>query len=98
MSENSTQLDPKVEAVRRLYDAFGRGDIDGVLAELSGDVDWAAEAASTSVPWYGAFRGREEVPRFFKEIGSSVDITEFSVVGFTSNDTDVVTTVHWASR
>ena len=72
--------DPKIEAVQRLYAAYGRGDVDAVLAELADDVDWAAEAASTSVPWYGSYRGKGEVPRFFKEIGSNVDVTEFTLV------------------
>jgi ketosteroid isomerase-like protein len=88
--------DPKVEAVQRLYEAFGRGDVDAVLAELADDVDWAAEAASTSVPWYGEHRGKGEVPRFFKEIGSNVEITEFTPLSFTSNETDVVATIRWA--
>ena len=48
------------------------------------------------MPWYGRFLGKSEVPRFFKEIGTNVDVTEFTLIGFTSNDTDVVTTVHWA--
>ena len=85
-----------LEAVTRLYDAYGRGDVDAVLAELADGVDWAAEAASTSVPWYGPFRGKSEVPRFFKEIGTNIEVTEFSVLGMTSNDTDVVATVHWS--
>jgi ketosteroid isomerase-like protein len=88
--------DPKIEAVQRLYEAYGRGDVDAVLAELADDVDWAAEAASTSVPWYGAYRGRSEVPRFFKEIGSNVDVTEFSVLSVTASDTDVMVAIRWA--
>jgi ketosteroid isomerase-like protein len=96
MSENiHTTADPKIEAVQRLYAAFGRGDVDAVLAELADDVDWAAEASGTSVPWWGHFRGKGEVPRFFKEIGSNVEVTEFDLVSFTSNDTDVVATIHW---
>ena len=87
--------DPKIVAVQRLYAAYARGDMDGVLADLADDVDWAAEAASTSVPWYGTYRGKADVPRFFKEIGSNVDIREFTLVGFTSNETDVVATIHW---
>ena len=90
--------DPKIEAVQRLYESYGRGDVDAVLAELADDVDWAAEAASTSVPWYGAYRGRSEVPRFFKEIGSNVEVTEFTLVALTSNETDVVATIHWSYR
>jgi uncharacterized protein len=93
---NNTTSNSNIEAVQRLYAGYGRGDIDAVLAELADDVDWAAEAASTSVPWYGSYRGKGEVPRFFKEIGSNVEITEFTLLSFTSNESDVVATVRWA--
>ena len=97
MSEHthSDTSDPKIAAVQRLYAAYGRGDVDAVLAELSDDVDWAAEASGTAVPWWGNFHGKREVPRFFKEIGTNIDVTEFSIIALTSNDTDVVATVHW---
>jgi ketosteroid isomerase-like protein len=88
--------DPNAGAVARLYAAYGRGDVDAVLAELADDVDWAAEAASTSVPWYGPYRGKSEVPRFFAAIASNVEVTEFDLVSMTSNETDVVATVRWA--
>jgi hypothetical protein len=88
--------DPKIEAVQRLYEAYGRGDLDTVVVELADDVDWAAEASGNSVPWWGPFHGKAEVPRFFKEIGSNVKVTEFTPVSFMSNDTDVIVTVHWA--
>lgn len=87
--------DPKIEAVQRLYAAYGRGDVDAVLAELADDVDWAAEAAGTGVPWWGAFRGKADVPRFFAAIGGNVSVSEFDVVSLTANATDVVATVHW---
>lgn len=90
-----TTSDPKIDAVGRLYAAYGRGDVDAVLAELADDVDWAAEAAGTGVPWWGAVRGKAEVPRFFAAIASNVEVTEFDVVSLTANDTDVVATVHW---
>jgi ketosteroid isomerase-like protein len=97
MNENpDTPSDPKVEAVRRLYAAVGRGDLDAILAELADDVDWAPEAASTSVPWYGSYRGRSEVPRFFEKLGSSIEITEFTPLTYTSNDTDVMVPVRFA--
>ena len=97
MNQNKQIIsDPKIEAVQRLYAAFGRGDIDAVLAEVSDDVDWAAEATGTSVPWWGPHRGKSEVPRFFNEIGSNVEVTEFTPLAFTSNETDVISTIHWA--
>jgi ketosteroid isomerase-like protein len=97
MTETTNPVsDPKIAAVQRLYAAYQRGDIDAVLAELADDVDWAAEAAGSAAPWYGKYHGKGEVPRFFKEIVSNLDITEFAPVSFTSNETDVVATVHWA--
>jgi ketosteroid isomerase-like protein len=92
----SSASDPKIAAVQRLYEAYGRGDVDAVLAEVSDDVEWAAEAASTSAPWYGIHKGKDDVARFFGEIGSNVDVTEFEPLSFTSNGTDVIVAVRWA--
>ena len=88
--------DAKIEAVQRLYAAVGRNDVDAILAELADDVDWAAEAASSSAPWYGRYRGRGEVPRFFQAIGSSIDISDFTPLGYTCNDSDVMVPVRFA--
>lgn len=91
-----TATDPKVELVANLYAAYGRGDIDTFVADLADDVDWAAEADSTSVPWYGHYRGRNAVPGFIQAIAMNVQVTEFTVVGMTANDTDVIATIHWS--
>ena len=87
---------PNVEAVQRLYAAVGRNDIDAILAELADDVDWAAEAASTSVPWYGEFHGKAEVPRFFKELGANIEITDFTPLAFPFDETNVIVPVRFA--
>jgi hypothetical protein len=91
-----TDLDPHTAAVHRLYAAFGRGDIEGVLAELAEDVDWAAEAAGSGAPWYGAYRGRDAVPGFFAAIAEAVDIERFELIGCTTGGADVIATVRWA--
>jgi len=91
----SSTVQAHLDAVGRLYAAYGSGDVDAVLADLADDVDWAAEAAGTTVPWYGPYRGKHEVPRFFDAIGSNVDVTEFDIIGMTASDTDVVATIHW---
>jgi ketosteroid isomerase-like protein len=96
MSTNTiSTVQAHLDSVGRLYAAYGGGDIDAVLAELADDVDWAAEAASITVPWYGPHEGKQAVPRFFEAIGSNVDVTEFDIIAMTANETDVVTTVHW---
>jgi uncharacterized protein len=91
----NTNTDPKIESVQRLYAAYGRGDVDAVLADLADDVDWAAEASGDAVPWWGPHLGKQEIPRFFEEIGSNVDVTKFDVVSLTSNEHNVIATVHW---
>ena len=89
--------DPKIEAVQRMYEALGRGDVDAILAEVSDDVDWVSvsEQGGSRVPWYGSFRGKSEVARFFKEIGTNVQITEFAPLAFTANDSDVMVALRW---
>ena len=97
MNDTNTLIaDPKVEAVQNLYAAFFRGDVDAFIADLADDVDWAAEAASNSVPWYGSYSGKTEVPRFFNAIGSNVDVGEFSLLSFASNETDVMVAIRWS--
>jgi len=90
--------DPKIEVLERVYAAFGRGDLDTILAALADDVDWisVSEAPNPVVPWYGRYRGKGEVPRFFKEIGSTVEVSEFTTLSFTANDTDVMVAIRWA--
>jgi ketosteroid isomerase-like protein len=89
------RTDPKIAMVQNIYDAFFRQDIDAAIADLAEDVDWAAEAASDSVPWYGTFHGKAQVPNFFAAIGSNVDVSEFEVRTIAANDADVIAVVHW---
>jgi ketosteroid isomerase-like protein len=53
-----------VEAVRRAFEAFNRGDIDGFLAITEEDVvqDWSRAVG----PERGVFCGREQVERFLR--------------------------------
>src|SRR5690242_1013218 len=96
--EGDPMSDPKIDATQRMYEALGRGDVGAILAELAEEVDWVSvsESRHNSVPWYGSYRGKGEVPRFFKEIDSSVAITEFTPLSFTSNETDVMVALRWA--
>ena len=91
-----TSTDPKIEAVQRLYAAVATMDVDAILAELADDVDWAPTGSTDSVPWFGSYQGKAEVPRFFEAIGMNIDIHEFNPITFTSNDTDVIVPVHWS--
>jgi ketosteroid isomerase-like protein len=67
------------DVVRRIYDAFGRGDVAGILAHLADDVEWEYGVNSTSVPWLQPRHGRDAVPGFFEALGSAVDLQRFEV-------------------
>ncbi len=78
-----------VDAVKRIYEAFGQGDLATILEHLAEDVEWEYGTASTEVPWLRPLRGREEVPRFFEALGA-LEIRRFEPHTFlTSGDTVV---------
>src|SRR6476620_11403281 len=97
-AQEGPMSDPKIETLHSVYAAFGRGDLDTILAALDDDIDWisVSEEPNPVVPWYGRYRGKGDVPRFFKEIGSTVEVTEFTPLSFTANDTDVMVAIRWA--
>jgi ketosteroid isomerase-like protein len=87
-----------IKTVQLVYEAFGRGDVDAILAVVTDDVDWASEADSTVAPWHGVHKGKGEVPKFFAAIASNLEVLEFTPLTFASNETDVLTVVRFAMR
>ena len=47
-----------VEIVKRSYDAFARGDLDAVLADMDPEIEWHQ---AQGLPHGGLYRGLEEV-------------------------------------
>jgi len=87
-----------IATIRQTYEAFGRGDVDAILAIVADDVDWAAEAAGNDAPWYGVCRGPAEVAAFFNEFGSTMEVEDFTPISFAANETDVLTVVRFAGK
>ena len=88
-----------IEIVKRAYAAFGRGDLDSILASLTEDIDWAADTTSDAAPWYGIRRGKAAVAAFFEDIGKTIEIDDFTPLTFASNeDGDVFAIVRWGWR
>ena|SRR5688572_13687226 len=65
-----------VQKIQSVYAAFGRGDIDAILAVLADDVEWEYGLSDAGVPWLEPRRGRAEVPKFFQSL-SGLEITRF---------------------
>jgi ketosteroid isomerase-like protein len=64
------------QIVTGIYEAFGRGDLAGVLSALADDVVW--EMAGTA-PFAGRRDGLAEVQGFFVELMGAVKIEMFEV-------------------
>jgi ketosteroid isomerase-like protein len=84
-----------VKTVNAAYEAFARGDIPAVIDVLTDDVDWASEAASTEVPWWGPRRGKSEVLAFFEALGTAMEVTEFTPLVVVGDGDDVLTVVRY---
>ena len=62
--------------VRRIYEAFGKGDILTMLSLLASDVEWRV-TGPPQVSYAGARRSREQVVEFFQTLASTVEIQQF---------------------
>jgi ketosteroid isomerase-like protein len=67
-----------VETVQRVFQAFGRGDIPGVLALLAEDVLWFFPGPP-AIPFAGERRGHEGATQFFQTLGGAVEFEQFEV-------------------
>ena len=67
-----------VSKLQAMYAAFGRGDIDTIIQNVTDDCDWGTESViSSAIPWYIVRRGREGVGDFFSTLAREVDFQSF---------------------
>jgi ketosteroid isomerase-like protein len=94
MSENAN-----VEVVRNAYDAFQRGDIEGVLRLVDDHVDWhGVKGAEGVAPHGGARKGRAAVADFFAQLGASTEFTRFEPREFIAQGDQVVVIGEYAAN
>ena len=77
MSENDN-----IRKLQELYEAFGRGDINMILSNVTDDVDWGTDTTATEVPWYPIRHGRDGVGDFFATLDREVEFTNFAPGNF----------------
>jgi ketosteroid isomerase-like protein len=90
-------INTHTQSVTEMYEAFGRGDVDGILSHLSEaitwdvvDEPWTPHAAG--VPWLAPRRGRDEVAEFFA-IVSQWSYERFEVLDILVSDTQVAVVI-----
>lgn len=86
-----------VENIQKIYEAFGRGDTEYIVSQLTEDVRWVSHFEAV-VPWAGDYSGKSNVPRFFDAIGQSVDVTAFTPGEFVAQGVTVVSVGDFGCR
>ena len=77
------------DVVRRGYEAFGRGDINGLLALLDERIEWLAPG-TPELATSGRRTGRQEVGEFFRTLNEVFDIQRFEPSAFIGEGDRVV--------
>jgi ketosteroid isomerase-like protein len=66
-----------VQFVQSLYAAFGRGDIDAIVAASDANIKWFSLADPALLPFGGERHGAEGMRSFFRELSKSLDFIAF---------------------
>jgi uncharacterized protein len=86
-----------IDTIKGVYEAFGSGDVEAILAQCSDDVDWASDVANPVAPWQGERHGKAELPSFFAAIAGAGTVNEFTPLSFAANESgEVMVLLHWS--
>jgi steroid delta-isomerase-like uncharacterized protein len=78
-----------LERVRATYAAFGRGDLEGILAGMHEDIVWRSRYPAP-VPFGGTFEGTDGVRRFLGRVAESIEVLAFEPTTFLADGARVV--------
>ena len=77
------------EIVKKGYECFGSGDIEGLLESYSDDISWETPKVDNAA-YSGARRGKEAVLEFFGMLAESETFTRFEPTEFIAEGDKVV--------
>ncbi len=79
------------QSVKDAYAAFGRGDVDAILALVDEGIEWeGVKGAEGVAPQAGLRRGKAAVGGFFQLVGSTLDFQAFEPKEFVAQGDAVV--------
>ncbi len=87
-----------ITTLQDLYQAFGRGEIETIVANCSDDVSWGTETSAQEIPWYRIRSGRDGVLDFFSTLANEVDFERFEPNLFTAAGDEVLVRVDYTYR
>jgi uncharacterized protein len=79
--------------VQQAYEAYGRGDVPGILNQVAVDVDWEF-VGSANLPFAGRRKNHKEVAAFFAALPLADDMHTFEPREFIEADGNV-TVLGW---
>ena len=79
----------QIDLVRKGYEAFGRGDVEGLIALLDKDIEWSTPGPE-DLPTAGTGRGRDAVRAFFGLMDQHYVVEVFEPKSFISDGDTVV--------
>jgi len=103
MSKSNLALaprNPNIELVQTLYAAFGRQDIDAILAMATPDVSIGLDGRPSDAPILGHHKGHAGMREFFRLLAETHEITAFTPQEFYSDGDKVFVVGHydWVMR
>lgn len=81
--------------IQKLYDAFSRGDIQTILANLTDDVEWGLEGPAI-IPFTGQRKGPAQVLGFFEALGGTQQNMKLTTEQFVAQGDQVATLGRYA--
>ena len=68
-----------IEATKKGYECFQRGDIPSLIRDLLDDnCVWISPGPSDKLPWAGTFKGKHEIANFFAQVEEHLEFNEFA--------------------
>jgi ketosteroid isomerase-like protein len=78
-----------VALVGKLYAAFGTGDVQTILDNVSPDAEWINHGPAT-IPYAGSRKGHVQIREFFEAIGQSTIGAKVTTTDFVAHGDSVV--------
>lgn len=82
-----------IPTIRAIYEAFGNGDLAGVLALMTDDIAWEPELTDYGLPWLKPGRGKDHVAAFFAALGTSMEFRGLEPVNWLEGGDQVAVVV-----
>lgn len=66
-----------VDLVRKCYAAFQANDLDGLIGEMTNDIDWELVGRRSDFPDFGSWQGIKAVREFFGKVAETLEFHAF---------------------